>query len=325
MNHPSEKAPRQRLTWVDGARGIAVLWMIEAHVCNAFLAQDLKRTPVFAHLTYLNGLVAPTFLTVSGYLLGCAILRRQGRVPARFWWRLLGIAGCGYALHFPFVEIGNRDWQGALRSGTLVDVLQCLALSQGLFVLGSRLPRAKTCVLALTAFFVGAAPTVYRIQGLPAFIQGYLNPSSGALFPLFPWAGFVGLGVWAGVSNRKHLWWIGAIAGLMLGLLLPEPDPFTGASLPFFFERLGWVCLGLAVLQHSGGEWLPGFVSLAGRRSLEMYVGHLVVLGGIWGLREWSGAGGAGVWEAAGLWTGLVTGLLLLCRRLESRSRIKES
>ncbi len=313
----------RRLAWVDGARGIAVLWMIQTHVCNAFLAPELKNTPAFVRLTYLNGLVAPTFLTISGYLLGLAICRRKGVFPARFWWRLLGIAGCGYALHFPFFEVWARDWDGALRSGSLVDVLQCLALSQGLFVLAWRLPRPAFGGLALTALFVGAAPAVYQIQELPVFVQGYLNPSSGSLFPLFPWAGFVGFGVWAGVSHRRHLWWAGALTALGLGLVLPRPDPFTGASLPFFFERLGWVCLGLGALEWSGGGWIPEMVALAGRRSLEMYVGHLVLLGGLWGALH--GGRGVGVWEAAALWGMLVGVLLAWGRWRDSRDRIKES
>jgi uncharacterized membrane protein YcfT len=323
MNGVSDS--KDRISWVDVARGIAVLWMIETHVCNAFLADSLKQTPFFARLNYLNGLVAPTFLTVSGYLLGLAILRKRGVFPSRFWLRLLGIFGWGYALHFPVQSLLSGDWSSALSSGCVVDVLQCLAVSQALFVVCARAGRPLLGAAVLTGFFVLAAPSAYRFTDLPIPIQGYLNPSTGALFPLFPWAGFVGLGVVAGLIQKSSVWWVYAFAGFVFGFLLPKPEPFTGASLPFFCERLGWVCLGLGLLQGIGGNRFPSLLHETGRRSLLMYVGHLVVMGMIWGIWQRSGGVGIGVWAAVVFWVGLVGSLILWGRFWERIKRIKES
>jgi uncharacterized membrane protein len=56
-----------RYTFIDLLRGWAILIMIEVHVFNAFLLPELKQSDWFDILTFINGLVAPAFLFVSGF------------------------------------------------------------------------------------------------------------------------------------------------------------------------------------------------------------------------------------------------------------------
>ena len=57
-----------RLLFADWLRAWALLVMIETHVFNAFLAAQFRDTQWFRNLNFLNGLVAPSFLFVSGFV-----------------------------------------------------------------------------------------------------------------------------------------------------------------------------------------------------------------------------------------------------------------
>ncbi len=274
-----------RLPWIDVARGIAVLWMMETHVCNALMGEAWKQTRFFANLTYVNGLVAPTFLFVSGHLLGRSLQRLQGAVRSRAWLRLAGLALCGYAIHFPVGALLRGDWQEAVKSGTQVDVLQCLAWIQCFFlVLGPRCRSVMGWVaLACMGAFVFAAPAAFDVRNLPVPILAFLNQETGSLFPLFPWAGFVSAGVATGFLPVRWGWWVGCGLAALLAATLAKADPFTSASPQFFFERLAWVLLWVGGLQQWASGWSPRVLEFAGGRSLWMYVGHLILLGGLWG------------------------------------------
>src|SRR5581483_3674314 len=62
--------PRERVAWIDLYRGMAVLVMIETHVVNSFMAEALRHASWFSVLNYLNGLVAPSFLFIAGFVQG---------------------------------------------------------------------------------------------------------------------------------------------------------------------------------------------------------------------------------------------------------------
>ena len=120
---------RARVEWLDLFRGAAVVAMIETHVVNTFLAPALRDAAWFGWLNWFNGLIAPAFLFIAGYAQGMS-WRAGDTKPvafARRTKRLAGVAALGYALHFPWAEIGRQRWAEALRTWTQVDVLQCLA------------------------------------------------------------------------------------------------------------------------------------------------------------------------------------------------------
>jgi len=55
-----------RYTFIDLLRGWAIILMIEPHVFNTFLLPELKQTGWFSVVSFINGLIAPAFLFVSG-------------------------------------------------------------------------------------------------------------------------------------------------------------------------------------------------------------------------------------------------------------------
>jgi uncharacterized membrane protein len=283
--------------WLDLFRGVAVLVMIEAHVVNAFLATSLREHSWFPLLDYANGLVAPSFLFIAGFVQGMERRNNPGRpIPyARRAVRLLGIAILGYALHFPFAELAGRRWPEALRVGTQVDVLPCLALGLGLLLALSWLtegwPRSRAGavwwggVTTLAILAVLGAPQIQSWLGGPVPLRAWVNGTTGSLFPLFPWIGFVLLGALLGAWRERPLSERAAgLIGLAILAWACRGAIFSAASPAFFLERAVWV-LALAGLCEWGARGREATVVLyAGKHSLKLYVVHLLLVTSLAGL-----------------------------------------
>lgn len=282
-----------RMAWLDVFRGAAVVFMIETHVANTFLREDLRETGWFTALTYLNGLVAPSFLFISGYVQGTAWKGGLGR-PVFLGKRLrrLGTIGLiGYGLHFPFPQLWQGDWTAAIRFGTQVDVLTCLAVSLfGLLLLtrgiqllpeGWRNGIWWLMVGGLALAVIGASPALARWPGLsiPVPLRAFLNVSTGSWFPLFPWSAFVLCGAMSGAmaSLGPGLRLLVAVLVAGLGRMIPS-ESFSPFSPEFFLERLGWVLALAWICEGVVRENPPDWLALAGRESLLMYVGHLALI-----------------------------------------------
>ncbi len=100
-------ARSSRLVFIDWLRGFSILFMIETHVFNSLLKPFLKEEGWFHLLNFFNGLVAPSFLFVSGWAFVVASTRKLEDLhqfgPA-FWQQLkrIGLIWIlGYALHLP--------------------------------------------------------------------------------------------------------------------------------------------------------------------------------------------------------------------------------
>ena len=74
-------------------------------------------------------------------------------------------------------------------------------------------------------------------------------------------------------------------AGVAKGVAhLAGDGPFSGLSPAFFCERLAWVLAFAALGQWVACGWRPRGVLFAGRESLVMYAGHLVIIEGMAGM-----------------------------------------
>ena len=290
---------RERVVWLDLFRGAAVLAMIETHVVNTFLAPVLREAAWFGWLNWFNGLIAPAFLFIAGYAQGMG-WRAGDTKPAAFGRkakRLLGIAALGYALHFPLTELGQRRWADALRMGTQVDVLQCLATAL-LIVLcvqaASRVCaekwRSAVRLAAVSGLAVGTvllAPSASAWSVGPVPLAAFVNDRTGSLFPLFPWAAFVFSGALAGAfSARPAGWLLVAAAAAKVCAHLADDGTFSALSPAFFCARLAWVLALAALCQWIARGWKPRAVLFAGRESLVMYAAHLLII-------EWTAQAGA--------------------------------
>jgi len=72
-----------RRRYIDLARGLAVLVMIEAHTLDAWTRPADHSTLAFRNLTVLGGFAAPLFLWLAGTALVLSAERRARRTGSR--------------------------------------------------------------------------------------------------------------------------------------------------------------------------------------------------------------------------------------------------
>ena len=289
--------------------------MIEVHVFNSMLIPSIKTEQWFYVLNFINGLVAPSFLFVSGYAFYISSDRKleELRKYGKTFWRKIGritvILLAGYSLHFPFrsvfvqgENIFSINWQPYL----IEDILQCIAI--GLLILFLfRLIVKNTKVYDIIIFVSGiliviVSPFVTRIEFtnyIPLFFATYFNKLNGSLFPLFPWLGFMFLGATACKyflearkkgGDKKYINRLTIIGIILLIISYLFPLDFIAPKIRyinpnplFFFMRLGYVFLFLVVCWYYEQFRKPekSFVLDVSRESLLVYWLHLVVIYGM--------------------------------------------
>ncbi|HEY6435240.1 MAG TPA: heparan-alpha-glucosaminide N-acetyltransferase domain-containing protein, partial [Ignavibacteriaceae bacterium] len=301
-----------RYTFIDLLRGWAILIMIEVHVFNAFLLPELRQTGWFDILTFINGLVAPAFLFVSGFAFQVSSGNKLDdirKLKSPFWkklWRYFSIILIGYALHLPYKSLSkiiNNSTPEQLQQFIAVDVLQCIGV--GLLVLFALRLIIRSdkiyhySLIGLTIFVMFLSPIFWKADFtsfLHPVLANYLNRLNDSLFPVFPWINFILIGAIfakyfldAAGNNKeekfvKPITFTGVIM-LFSGHLFYSglfPDSFT-SILPnpvFFIERLGYV-LVFATFCWYFSKWRnvrKSFVLDASRESLLIYWLHLVVI-----------------------------------------------
>ena len=295
---------RAREAWLDLFRGAAVLAMIETHVANTFLAPGLREAAWFGWLNWFNGLIAPAFLFIAGYAQGMSWPGKRGAFGRKAK-RLLEIAAVGYALHFPWGEIARGQWAEAVRVGSQVDVLQCLALALSGVLAVTWIFTEKERRMAGLAVLAGLGLGTVLLAPFSAGwsaglvpLTAFLNASTGSLFPLFPWAAFVFFGALAGaVQGQRTVLLLVAAACVRVAAWLASDGTFSVLSPVFFGERLAWVLALAALCQWIARVWTPRIVLFAGRESLVMYAAHLLIIE--WVAQAGVPRGGFGVAGAA--------------------------
>ena len=293
--------------------------MIEVHVFNAFLLPELKQAGWFDILTFINGLVAPAFLFVSGFAFQISSggkLDDMRKFKSSFWkklWRYFSIILIGYGLHLPYYSLSkiiNKSTPDQLQSFFAVDVLQCIGV--GLLVLfairllihSDKIYHYTLIVFSLFVLII--SPFFWKIEFTNYFhpiIANYFNRLSGSLFPVFPWINFILVGaIFAkyfldAVTNNKEEKFIKATTLTGIIMLLSGHLFYSGlfpgyltSIIPnpiFFIERLGYV-LVFAALCWYFNNWrrtTKSFVLDASRESLLIYWLHLITIYGMF----WAG------------------------------------
>ncbi len=309
-------AGAKRYGFVDLLRGFAILVMIETHVMNAYLPLELKRgSTFFFWLSFINGLVAPTFLFAAGFsiiLQGNSQWDNWIHLRLPFWkqMRRLGfICLVAYYSHLQGFRLSrylSRWNDGLMWERTLqVDVLQCIVVSLLVVHLLIFVLRRKHWLpwgLGLLCLSVAlTTPLVwnYDFKGtLPLTVALFLNPHGISLFPIFPWLCFVLAGSLAGSLFLKFsgpadlpgfmgkALWLGLTmisAGLLLRYApytLPGFVNFYTTSPLYMMIRIGCVLLFMVLLYRleNSGKWMPKPILLAGQESLLVYGVHLWVI-----------------------------------------------
>jgi uncharacterized membrane protein len=313
--------PRHRRAYIDWARGLAVLLMIEAHTFDAWTRPLSRAGRPFAYAIMLGGFAAPLFLWLSGVavaLFGASLMRRlddRAAVVEAICRRGLEIFILAFLFRLQSFIVTPGGYLVTLFRVDILNIMGPAIVATGLvWGLSSRRETLVAAYATLACALAMATPVLRSsalVDTLPTWIQWYVRPSGEhTTFTLFPWAGFVFAGAACGVllsqvrdlrsETRVHLAFAAAGAALVgLGFYTaarPSIYPhssFWTSSPTYFAIRVGVLTAGLAAIYAAAraveacGGRLPVLERL-GRNSLFVYWIHVELVYGYatWPLRR---------------------------------------
>lgn len=312
-----------RIPSLDLARVIAMLFMVQGHAINAVgdpTIIDVTQLPwSIWHL--FRGFTAPMFLLVSGAVQVFANKRLEdGSISNKTLWKRVRIAlilmFIGYTLGLPvshFYELQNVNHDQWL-SFWAVNILQTIGVSLIVVILlfyftrNSKQLGIISFILSIT--IIMTTPIVHSFDWFyfttPA-IASYFSHSANSIFSLFPFTGYMLLGVSIGSllsffypeQRTQYLIKYGFIFGVVLFVAsLPynkfswEIDSFSSfvkylnsyerVSPGISFQRLGFVFIeiSLIALIYKYTARFRGIYVLLGKRAILIYVIHLFIIYG---------------------------------------------
>ena len=300
-----------RHAYLDWARGVAVLIMIEAHVLDAWTQAEDRSRPLFGYAMILGGFGAPLFLFLAGLaavLSAESKLRRTGDFAASWravqnrGWQIFGLAFL-FRLQ-SYVLSGGYSLSSLLK----VDILNIMGPAIAAAALTGRLARKWVVQFVLfAAAAAGVSLLTPLIREMPAIallpdpIEWYFRPTPGRTnFTLFPWTGFVFAGAAVGVvlarrAADRRLQLMLAVIGLSVVWIAHElslrPSPYQRSeywtsSPSFFLLRVGLLVLLLPIgyawvtapWRNKLSNWRP--LEDFGRASLFVYWVHVEMVYG---------------------------------------------
>ena len=194
--------------------------MIQGHLFRAYLLPSIRQLPWYKIHEVLHGFVAPGFLFAAGFTAFLSFHnKRQNyiRLDGAFFKRLrriLFVIAVGYWIHLPFLSLRKTllaVGRGQAGNFLRVDILQCIGTGLLLFTLLAVLlkgERAVTLATALAGALFFLLPEAVKDIRLHPVLDPYFDYRV-SLFPLFPWLGYLCLGVVAAflysrLQRRSH-------------------------------------------------------------------------------------------------------------------------
>jgi len=310
------RSSRPRVYVLDFIRLVAMLLMVHGHTLDAFVNPANMDFGTFHWQAWLHlrGLTAPMFLMISGAVSVLGIrYEPDGRIARSLLRRRLKTAlvviAIGYLMVFPANRIADLRWVSTdmWRVFLQVNILQLNGIT--LLLLTTLLAFTRS-VRRYAAFSLGVgflillmSPFVYAVdwfRWLPESLAAYLSFSHGSLFPIFPTSAYMFLGVGLGAlimetepERRVHVFRMACLTAsaaiMLLGMaadyipanLFPVHDIYK-AGVAYNLLRVGFALLLFGMLAWIA-EIFPRvapFCAPMGKKSLYVYVGHLVVLYG---------------------------------------------
>jgi uncharacterized membrane protein len=298
-----------RRAYIDWARGLAVLLMIEAHTVDAWTRTSARRGPAFRDAIILGGFAAPLFLWLAGVavvLAAAATVRRGGsrqEAAAAVCRRGLEI----FVLAFLFRLQGFIVTPGG-HPVTLfrVDILNIMGPS--IVVAGLVWGVARTMAARVVSYAVLAGAftmltpivrTTSAVAALPIWLQWYVRPAGDlTTFTLFPWAAFVFAGAAVGAllaaagdrsERRLHAALAVVGAALIVGGFWTAGRPTIYSASSFWTTSPTWFAIRVGILMVALSAMyllappIP-VVERLGRSSLFIYWIHVEL---VYGYASW--------------------------------------
>jgi len=233
-----------RLHYLDWARGLAALVMLQGHAFHAWLRPEFYNTPLYQASQTIGGLPAVLFLFLTGISL-VILLHRAERKQLNPWRVVLGRSGYVLAAAFLFRFQQWTSWypDAPLYDLLKVDILNIIAVS--LAVAGATtllLPRRHR-IAGAACGAVGVALLTPVLWTLPAGLASeallrYVRGGAETFeFPAFPWISYTFTGVLVGLLivgqrdeaqvKRVMRWLVLVALGLIVAARFFDSLPYT--------------------------------------------------------------------------------------------------
>ncbi len=265
-----------RRAYVDWARGIAVLLMIEAHTTDAWTRLDVRHTKAFRDATVLGGFAAPLFLWLAGLALVLAATRAAERTGSRrvavalICRRGLEIFILGFLFRLQGFIVTPGSHPVTLFRVDILNIMGPAVAIAGIVWGGARRTTPRVVWYALIATALAMLTPIVRaahaVDELPLWLQWYLRPyGEFTIFTLFPWTAFVFAGGATGAligavrheREERRLHAILAVVGVALLVLgcyaagrpsIYRSSSFWTSSPTWFAIRVGILMIALTLI-----------------------------------------------------------------------------
>lgn len=293
-------APVSRVQAVDLFRFLVLFFMIQGHLFRAYLLPELRLAEWYKIHEIFHGFVAPGFLFTAGFAAFLSFHNKRrnyislDRAFFKRLRRILFVIAMGYWIHLPFLSL--RKTLRAVSLGQAgeflkVDILQCIGTGLLLFTLLAVVLKDERIVVlgsALAGALFFLLPGAVKGVHVHPVIDPYFNYDV-SIFPIFPWVGFLCLGIVAAFAYSRMKKEVFFYLLLILGILFFPWFFFHSSKLYFKAEltltgnlnKAGGIflllCLCDWLLRKFGGRFLD-LLKRAGTESLFVYVLHLFII-----------------------------------------------
>jgi uncharacterized membrane protein len=314
-NEPLKKV-KSRLQFIDMARSIAIILMLEGHFVDTTLDMQYRRPSnihrfadsqyiIFDIWEYIRGFTAPMFLTITGVVFVYLLL---GNEKESFFQNIRVKKG--------FKRIIELFFWGYLLQVYSFHVLQCIAIGiliiliiYGIYRLVKVIPiwvfyfLIGTIIFVLNIFLEQLPKEIPWPDDAPYFIQNMIRaPKNRALFPIVPWLGFTMYGAFMGslfyafkqqvLTYRFQL--IVLLSGLSLYFFSNEILNFINRfvllgsfdklySIDWLYLRIGAILIVLSLLilfNILAGTRSNNLFLKMGQNTLTIFIIHFLILYG---------------------------------------------
>ena len=303
------KPPAQRLLYLDWLRGIAAITMLQGHVFQSFLRNDLRSGGPYMMSQFAGGMPPAIFLFLLGVTFAFLMdsQERKGVSPGGRVVAAVRRSGYLFAAAFAFrlqlwaFSLDASEWRNVFR----VDILNCMGLAllaMAVMAVFTTAERIRLCAVLGVAIAV-ASPLISNTDWswAPPLLRNYIVPDHD-FFGFFPWASFVAFGMSGGSLLRRlkpedigpamqWLAWGGvalafaAYAISAMSISIYSSSDFWLNSPALIFIKLGAVLMMIAFsyvwnLQAGAERW--SWVRQFGVSSLLVYWVHIELVYGRW-------------------------------------------
>ena len=296
--------PKSRFMFIDIARSIAILLMLEGHFVDDLL-MDIYRDPnnhIYSTWLFIRGFTSPVFLTVTGIVFVYLLLSSTNehffeniRVRKGFK-RAIELLFWGYLLQYYAFHVLQCIGVGILTILSLYGlyrIIKVIPLWIYFFLMG-------TFVFSTYIYFKTLGENEYWPTNAPKFIQNMFYGEHSE-FPILPRMGYTMYGAMFGVlmhDFKDHVKkWSFALIVISIGAFLYfylkgilvffdnklENETYHIYSVDWLYIPLGMVMIVLGILmifEKLVGEIKPNLFLKMGQNTLTVFILHMIVLYG---------------------------------------------